>query len=86
MLEYEKYQDLQAKTQKTQEDYERQITELENQKEEEVSKKRMEYTSQLEKIKNDLILVSFFYSIYSNIVEIKNCAQALFYDNIWVPR
>lgn len=58
MLEYEKYQDLQAKTQKTQEEYERQITELENRKEEEVTRQRMQYTAQLEKLKNDLILVS----------------------------
>ena len=57
MLEYEKYQDLQAKTQKTQEEYERQITELENRKEEEVTRQRMQYTAQLEKLKNDLILV-----------------------------
>ena len=56
MLEYEKYQDLQAKTQKTQEEYERQITELENRKEEEVTRQRMQYTAQLEKLKNDLIL------------------------------
>ena len=48
MLEYEKYQDLQAKTQKTQEEYERQITELENRKEEEVTRQRMQYTAQLE--------------------------------------
>ena len=60
MLEYEKYQDLQAKTQKTQEDYERQITELENRKEEEVTRQRMQYTTQLEKLKNDLILVCYF--------------------------
>lgn len=59
MLEYEKYQDLQAKTQKTQEEYERQITELENRKEEEVTRQRMQYTAQLEKLKNDLILVSW---------------------------
>jgi hypothetical protein len=59
MLEYEKYQDLQAKTQKTQEEYERQITELENRKEEEVTRQRMQYTAQLEKLKNDLILVRF---------------------------
>lgn len=58
MLEYEKYQDLQAKTQKTQEEYERQITELENRKEEEVTRQRMQYTAQLEKLKNDLILVN----------------------------
>jgi len=71
MLEYEKYQDLQAKTQKTQEEYERQITELENQKEEEVSKKRTEYTSQLEKIKNDLILVSFFILYIRTLLRLK---------------
>ena len=59
MLEYEKYQDLQAKTQKTQEEYERQITELENRKEEEVTRQRMQYTTQLKKLKNDLILVRF---------------------------
>jgi dsDNA-specific endonuclease/ATPase MutS2 len=63
MLEYEKYQDLQAKTQKTQEEYERQITELENRKEEEVTRQRMQYTAQLEKLKNDLILVCFFISV-----------------------
>ncbi|CAF3648658.1 unnamed protein product, partial [Adineta steineri] len=56
MLEYEKYQDLQAKTQKTQEDYERQLTELENRKEEEVSQQRLQFTAQLERIKNELIL------------------------------
>jgi dsDNA-specific endonuclease/ATPase MutS2 len=61
MLEYEKYQDLQAKTQKTQEEYERQITELENRKEEEVTRQRMQYTAQLEKLKNDLILVRFHF-------------------------
>lgn len=57
MLEYEKYQDLQAKTQKTQEEYERQITELENRKEEEIARQRMQYTAQLEKLKSDLIIV-----------------------------
>ncbi|CAF1588643.1 unnamed protein product, partial [Didymodactylos carnosus] len=56
MLEYEKYQELQAKTQKTQEEYEKQIMELENRKEEEVTRQRMQYTTQLEKLKNDLIL------------------------------
>jgi len=71
MLEYEKYQDLQAKTQKTKEEYERQITELENQKEEEVSKKRMEYTSQLEKIKNELILVSVFILCIRTLLRLK---------------
>lgn len=63
MLEYEKYQDLQAKTQKTQEEYERQITELENRKEEEVTRQRMQYTTQLEKLKNDLILVRLSLSL-----------------------
>jgi len=68
MLEYEKYQDLQAKTQKTQEEYERQITELENRKEEEVTRQRMQYTAQLEKLKNDLILVRIKKTtVYSSI-------------------
>lgn len=71
MLEYEKYQDLQAKTQKTQEEYERQITELENRKEEEVTRQRMQYTAQLEKLKNDLILVRRFSLV--SIVRILQC-------------
>lgn len=58
MLEYEKYQDLQSKTQKTQEDYERQLTELENKKEDDVARQRMKYTTELEKIKNQLWIVS----------------------------
>ncbi|CAF1015427.1 unnamed protein product, partial [Adineta ricciae] len=56
MLEYEKYQDLQSKTQKTQEDYERQLTELENKKEEDVARQRLKYTTELEKIKNQLFV------------------------------
>jgi hypothetical protein len=72
MLEYEKYQDLQAKTQKTQEEYERQITELENRKEEEVTRQRMQYTAQLEKLKNDLILVRFHIQFRLNPLPVNN--------------
>lgn len=57
MLEYEKYQDLQAKSQKMQEDYERQLQEAEEQKEQSMEEltehyetKVQEKSSQLEQV------------------------------------
>ena len=59
MSEYEKYQELQAKSQKIQEDYERQLTEMEESKEQALEElteyyenKLQEKTAQLEQVRN----------------------------------
>ena len=66
MSEYEKYQELQAKSQKMQEDYERQLTEMEESKEQALEEsteyyenKLTEKSAQLEQVSNRLRLVLF---------------------------
>lgn len=68
MSEYEKYQELQAKSQKMQEDYERQLTEMEESKEQALEElteyyenKLTEKSAQLEQVITKLPLVPRFY-------------------------
>lgn len=63
MSEYEKYQELQSKSQKMQEDYDRQLEEMEASKEQALSElteyfetKLQEKTGQLEQVKYRLII------------------------------
>ena len=48
MSEYEKYQELQAKSQKMQEDYERQLTEMEESKEKSLEEMTEHYETKLQ--------------------------------------
>jgi cilia- and flagella-associated protein 57 len=50
MMEYEKYQDLQTKTQKIQEDYERQLSELEQSKEKAINEIQENYEHQIQSL------------------------------------
>lgn len=50
MMEYEKYQDLQNKTQKIQEDYERQLSEMDNSKEKAINEMQEYYEDKIHKL------------------------------------
>jgi hypothetical protein len=50
MMEYEKYQDLQTKTQKVQEDYERQLNEMEQSKEKAINEMQEHYEDLIHKL------------------------------------
>ena len=50
MMEYEKYQDLQSKTQKIQEDYERQMSEMEKSKEKAINEMQEHYEDVIHKL------------------------------------
>jgi len=60
MLEYEKFQELQAKSQRMQEDYDQQLTEMEEKRERALHELTEYYENKLQEVNSKLEQVFFF--------------------------
>ena len=72
MMEYEKYQDLQSKTQKIQEEYERQISEMEQSRVKGINDMQEKYEEDIHKLNNQIEKVKIRFYFYLFIIAVKH--------------